>query len=658
MPSNPRIPGLLIKLGSAAIFWPVLFAAPPNIVLITVDTLRADHLHCYGYQHVRTPNIDRLAAEGTRFATVITAAPLTLPSHCSIMTGAYPMFHGVRDNVGYRLDPSMETLAQILKRNGYATGAFVGAYVLDRTFGLGTGFSSYYDNFEAQSDPRETINLAQLKRRGKEVVDHALAWLREPRSGPFFVWVHLYDAHDPYDPPPPFKAEYAARPYDGEIAYVDQQVGRLLAFLNGQGLYTKTIVTLTSDHGESLGEHKELRHGYFIYDATLRVPWIVKPAMTVAKPGVVNQQVRSIDIAPTILQLAGYRQGKMMQGAGLAGLMSGQERETVPGAYGESFYPQQFGWSALRCLRVGNLKFIDAPRPELYDLDKDPVELNNRAADRPAVVAELRARLKALDAASSATELQARAARSMTPDELEKLARLGYVGNPTQLKKPNPDAAALPDPKDQIDLFYLINRAGVDAGNGKCDRAEPALLQVIEKSPNIAAAYVMLGRCYFIQERYPDAMKIFEQLRGLDSQSQDAQFYIAACQFHLDQLDQAEEGLRKVLAVNPKRTFAHKYLGFVYQAEGKLDLSIQEFQSVLETSPGDLEAHGKLGFLLANASRLKEALPHFQKVVALIPTDGSAHFNLGLAYEGLGENVKANSEKATACQLDAAFCKR
>jgi arylsulfatase A-like enzyme/Flp pilus assembly protein TadD len=661
-----RHPVALIICG-AIVFAPLLLANPPetrpsnpsspNVIFITIDTLRADHLRCYGDDQVRTPNIDMLAADGTRFTTVITAAPLTLPSHCSIMTGTYPMFHGVRDNVGYRLDPSFETLAQILKGHGYVTGAFVGSYVLDRSFGLGTGFDFYYDHFETKTDTGGIINMAQqLKRRGEEVVNQALSWISRVNGHPYFVWMHFYDVHDPYAPPPPFKDEYASRPYDGEIAYVDRQVGRLIAYLKEKRLYGKTLVVLTSDHGESLGEHREIRHGYFVYDATLLVPLIIKPFQDTTKARTVTQQVRSIDVAPTILEMLGFSKGHTMQGSSLVDLMLGKQRTTAPDAYSESFYPRQFGWSALRSLRVQNLKYIDAPHPELYELAQDPGELRNRAADRPALVDELKARLRALEQSSSATESQVTASRPLGPEEMEKLASLGYVGHLESGKDSNPAAAPLADPKDKIDIFYLINRAGVEAGNGRCDLAIETISQAIDKDATVEASYLMLGRCYFNEERYEEAEKTFDTLLSRDPNSTEAQFFIAACQFNLDHLESAEKGFEQVLKVNPRHTYAHKFLGFIDQAKGRPDLAIHEFEKVLETSPDDVEAHGKLGFLLANASRLREALPHLQKVVAATPSDGSAHYNLGLAYQGLGEQAEATKELSQACELDKQFC--
>jgi tetratricopeptide (TPR) repeat protein len=433
-------------------------------------------------------------------------------------------------------------------------------------------------------------------------------------------------------------------------------VGRLIAFLNTTGQYGNTIIVLTADHGESLGEHRELRHGYFIYDATLRVPLIIKPAAGSIKPRVVTQAMRSIDIAPTILKLVGLPPGKDNQGAEVVGLMSGKQPEATPDIYSESFYPAQFGWSTLRSLHVGNLKYIDAPRAELYDLDQDPRELNNRALDRQAVVAELKARLVALEAAASAPDSAKKAAYVPSAEQLEKLASLGYLGNAHAAAPAGPDGKPKPDPKDMIDVFYEMNRAGVEAGANHCDQAIPDLAEVIHQSPNIEAAYLMLGRCYFIEENFGESMKTFHQLQSLDPDNQDAVFYIAASEFGLGDLAAAESGLKQALAANPKRTYAHKYLGFTYQAENKPDLAIAEFEKVLETSPNDLEAHGKLGFLLASGGRYQDALAHFQKVVALTPSDPLAHYNLGLAYEKLGDKQKTADELAVACRLNRELC--
>ena len=326
-----------------------------NVILLTIDTLRADHLGCYGYKQIQTPNIDKLAAAGARFTTVVAQVPMTFPSHCSILTGTYPMFHKVRDNMGYQLEDSKTTLAEILKPNGYQTGAFVGAYILHSRFGLKQGFDFYYDHFEPWKNSGGITDPTQLEHRGEEVMNQAIQWLGGvSQKAPFFAWVHLYDPHDPYEPPEPFKSQYKSRPYDGEIAYVDQQIGRLVSFLHNKELYEKTLIVLTGDHGESFGEHQEFKHGYFIYDTTLLVPLIIKPVAHAFKSIVIPQQVRLVDIAPSLLQLLELPKGEDMQGTGLLGLLLGKQKDLQLEAYSESFYPAQFGGSALYSLRLPN----------------------------------------------------------------------------------------------------------------------------------------------------------------------------------------------------------------------------------------------------------------------------------------------------------------
>ena len=295
-----------------------------NLILVTIDTLRADRLSCYGYSRIQTPNIDALAAQGARFASVVAQVPLTLPSHCSILTGTYPMFHQVRDNVGYRLDASKNTLAEVLKAQGYRTAAFVGAYVLSAKFGLNQGFDFYDDDFGKPARAGGIVNLNQLERPAAEVIRRAVQWIENKSNSPFFAWIHLYDPHDPYDPPAAFKARFAGRPYDGEVAYVDQQIGRLVEFLRSKDLYDDTVIALTSDHGESFGEHGEFTHGYFVYDSTLLVPLIIKAAGNSFKNVIVRPQVRTVDLMPTVLQMLGVAAPAGLQGLSMLELIAGR----------------------------------------------------------------------------------------------------------------------------------------------------------------------------------------------------------------------------------------------------------------------------------------------------------------------------------------------
>ncbi|MCI0351665.1 MAG: sulfatase, partial [Acidobacteriales bacterium] len=337
-----------------------------NVVLITVDTLRADRLGSYGAKNVPTPAMDSLARDGILFERAIAQVPLTVPSHDVIMTGTYPFQNGVQDFTSAPLPAEFQTIAQALERNGYDTGAVVSAFVLDRSWGLARGFRYYDDAFPASTFQEKQIGL--VDRRAAASVDKALAWLRKPRSKPFFLWLHLYDPHSPYDPPEPFRTRYRGRQYDGEVAYTDSQLARLFVAMKQSGAYDKSLVVLVSDHGEALGEHGEKEHGYFLYHSTTRVPLVVKLARGMLIPPMrtnrIQQPVETIAIAPTILDLLGIRDPlqKQFQAQSLFG--PPLERDV---AYSETFYPfSSFGWSPLHSLETSRYKYVDAPQPELY----------------------------------------------------------------------------------------------------------------------------------------------------------------------------------------------------------------------------------------------------------------------------------------------------
>jgi arylsulfatase A-like enzyme/Tfp pilus assembly protein PilF len=629
-----------------------------NVILITVDTLRADRLGCYGYKSIETPNMDRLAAEGARFSTAVAQVPMTLPSHCTILTGTYPTFHKVRDNVGYRLDDSMSTIAELLKPRGFQTGAFVGSYVLDSKFGLNQGFDLYYDHFDPGKNPDGFPKLDQLERRGEEVMRHTLQWMESAApKGPFFAWVHLYDPHDPYEPPEPFKTKYRSRLYDGEIAYVDLQIGKLLAFLDSRKLYDKTTIVLVGDHGESFGEHNEVKHGYFIYDTTLLVPFIVKPCSVHPFRGVtVRSQVRLTDVVPTILQMLDLPKGQSVQGTGLLSLMLGKQTDLRLEAYSETYYPAQFGGSSLRSLRLPNNKFIDAPRPELYDLMRDPQENVNIQGKNQALAGELKRRLNDIASMYAGKISEEGAQVKVDSEQVERLAALGYVGGVVRGGTAGTPANALPDPKDRVELFRLLNDAGRDAATGRCREAEPQLQKAIDQAPGIPTTHFLLGRCYFTEQKFEQAYVAFQQLLKLSPESAEAQFYVSACEFYLNRLDSAEAGLRKVLSINPGYGYAYKYLGLIYTSRNQPQQAMQAFQLVLDILPSDEEAHFRLGFLLARQSRLEEAIVHFKKATEINPSNPVTHKNLGLAYLKTNQKELGERELAEACRLDRQFC--
>ena len=563
----------------------------------------------------------------------------------------------VRDNVGYRLDDSKTTLAEVLKRRGFQTGAFVGSYVLDSRFGLAQGFDTYDDHFYSEKNPDGFRKLEQLERRGEEVVNHAMQWIEKINSqSPFFAWIHLYDPHDPYDPPPPFKARYRSRPYDGEIAYADEQVGRLITFLNKRGFYDKTLIVLTSDHGESFGEHREFKHGYFLYDTTLLVPLLIKPPRQAFGKLTIDEQVRLVDVAPTIRQILELPRVADFQGTGLLGLLAGKQKQLQLEAYSATYYPAQFGASSLRSLRRLSTKFIESPRPELYDLNQDPAELKNIYAENQALANQLKNRLGEMSNMLADKGSEKNSQLALSSEELEKLGALGYVGGPARADKVESKSSSLSDPKDRLEIFQLLSEAGRNAATGRCPQAEKQFLEAIEKAPGISTAYFLLGRCYFNEQRFDLAYTAFQELLKLNPQSAEAQFYVSACEFYLNRPDSAETGFRKVLSINPSYIYAHKYLGLIYQSKGQLEQALQELLKVTELSPGDEEAQFRAGFLLARQARFTEAIPHFQKVIEINSSNASAHHNLGLAYLRTGQNDFGQKEIAQACRLDPKFC--
>jgi arylsulfatase A-like enzyme/Tfp pilus assembly protein PilF len=629
-----------------------------NVILITVDTLRADRLGCYGYKPIETPNMDRLAAEGARFTTAVAQVPMTLPSHCTILTGTYPTYHKVRDNVGYKLDDSMVTIAELLKPHGFQTAAFVGSYVLDSQFGLNQGFDFYYDKFNPGKNPDGFLKLDQLERRGEEVMRHTLQWMETaaPR-GNFFAWIHLYDPHDPYEPPEPFKTKYKSKPYDGEIAYVDRQIGRLLAFLESKKLYDKTAIVLVGDHGESFGEHNEVKHGYFIYDTTILVPFIVKPSGLHPFRGVtVRSQVRLTDVVPTILQLLDMPKAQSVQGTGLLSLLLGKQSDLRLEAYSETYYPAQFGGSSLRSLRMPGNKFIDAPKPELYDLIRDPGETINIQAKNQALAGQLKQRLNDASTLYAGKIPDEGAQVKVDSEQVERLAALGYVGGVVKAGPANSSTRTMPDPKDRVELFNLLNDAGRNAATGRCPEAEGQLQKAIQQAPTIPTAHFLLGRCYFNEQKFDQAYQSFQQLQKLSPESAEAQFYVSACDFYLNRLDSAETGLRRVLSINPGYSYAYKYLALIYTAKNQHQQAIQAFQKVISILPNDEEAHFRLGFLFARQARFDEAITHFKRAVEINPSNPITHKNLGLAYLKNNQKELGEKELAEACRIDRQFC--
>ena len=610
-----------------------------NVVLITLDTTRADHLPVYGYRGVRTPGLDRLAENGIVFDNAIAHVPLTLPSHTSILTGLLPIAHGVRDNEGYQVDPKLTTLTEILKGRGYRTAAFVSAFVLDARFGLDRGFDLYYDEFNRYQE----VNRDDIQRRAEETEAQVERWLPAQKGHPFFLWVHFYDPHDPYDPPEPFHSSYAANRYDGEIAYMDQSVERLLAALRESGVAEKTIVIATGDHGEGLGEHGELTHAMFLYRTTLRVPLIV--SLPGGRARRVAEVVRHIDLAPTILDFLGIPAVEAMQGESLLPVINGREGDDRA-AYSESLYAKlHYGWSPLAAVTERKYELIDAPKAELYDSAADPSQKRNLLQEKPEVAADLRDRMGEIVATLGRTDLAG--PKKMDADTEQKLRSLGYLGSAAQATTESLKV----DPKDKLAVINAVTE-GVKAFSGKdFQRALQWVLPVTESDPGLVEARYVAGASFAYMQLYDQAIDQLLKAIALRADHTMALATLGWAYQGQGNLAEAERWYQKALAQEEDNSFTLVKLASLYremrrpaQADEYFAKAVAPVNATLETTT-DPEVRARLFSIRAEsflgAGRLPEAAGDLQAAIALTPRAPELHFNLAQVYERQNDVARA-----------------
>jgi arylsulfatase A-like enzyme/Tfp pilus assembly protein PilF len=689
----------------------------PNLLVVTLDTLRADRVGCYGYRAARTPRLDTLAARGLRFAQATTVTPLTLPAHSSLFTGTFPPFHGVRDNGGFYLGEDQTTLAEMMRGRGYRTAGFVSAFVLDSRWGIHQGFDRYFDDFDL-SKFEKAAGMDAIQRPGAETVDEALRWLPEDRSRPFFAWVHLYDPHAPYTPPAAFADLYprtASGAYDAEIAATDVQVGRLLDALEAAGQLANTVVAVLADHGEMLGEHGEPTHGFFIYDAAVHIPLIL------AGPGipavVVADQVRIVDVMPTALELLGVAPPAAVQGVSLLPLARGQRLDLQ--AYSESWYPRyHYGWSELVSVQDGRFKLIRAPRPELYDLTQDPgelVDLSGRDARR---TSGLRQSLEDM-AARIASAQPAKGPQAIDAETAERLEALGYVGGAISAR--HLEDRPRGDPKDKIQLYNLLKDAGGDSAQGRYDDAIAKVQKALAADPEILEGHMLLGNFLRKSQRPEEAIHAYRRALALDPEHQETLFLLALtykeagraadarvgftraheldprngrvlwqladldmreghfdqaqarleqalalkveegrfllklgeCHLEAKRYDEAEAALRKALAARADLETAHFSLGLVYEERGEVDRAIAAYEAELKTNPKGYRASFNLAKLLQRRGRLPEAVRRFQQTVTITPEFGTGHLYLAKALLDAGDLEGAERSARAGLQANA-----
>jgi arylsulfatase A-like enzyme/Flp pilus assembly protein TadD len=648
---------------------------PPNIILITVDTARADRMGFLGSKLGLTPNLDALARESVVFTHAYSQVPLTAPSHATILTGTYPQFHQVND-FQVPLAQDLPYAPAILRKYGYRTSAFVGAMVLDPHAGFARGFDRGFDTYDAgfhQTRPGED-RYHSTERRGGEVVAHALAWLTQHPRGPFFMWLHLYDAHDPYDPPEPYKSKYAAAPYDGEIAYADSALGKFLSQLRARGLYHGALIAVMADHGEALGDHGEDTHGFFLYDETIHVPLLIKlPGTASAKKDSatkssagkeIENRIGLVDVLPTILQAVGIAVPQEVQGESLFGMLipkpapaesaaarAAQDASPDRPAYAETDYPQNtYGWSPLRALRTGKYLYIKAPRQELYDQSADPKAEHDLSSASTAVTGTLAGQL---DAFRQKTSSSREAPKSIVdPEAQEKLAALGYVatnGNPSKAGAKERGA----DPKDKIEIGNLIHRTYLLIEDQRYQEAVPLLRQLIAKEPDTPLAYAQLGQCLVSLKDYPQAVPVLRKAVELRPDMTLPHFQLGVALLETRDIAGAVPELEVVVARKPHWEEAHLLLQMAYAQTDRMAEAIKECEKVLEFDPDHYGTNLLLGRVLELTGKPAAALPRLKKAAALDSKAPEPHMFLAEAYGQLGRKIDAARERATAKRLGA-----
>ncbi len=616
-------------------------ANAPSVLLITLDTTRADRIGAYGYGEAVTPALDSLAASGTLFEHAFAQVPLTLPSHGSLLSGTYPATNGTRIN-GVALNAEgIPLLAQVFQDHGYRTGAFVSCVVLESVFGLDRGFDLYDDDL---GDPDA------VERPANEVSDAALAWLGQSEKQPFFAWVHFYDPHAPYEPPPEY-ASADVSPYDGEIAFVDAQIGRLVRWLDDHNRLDNTLIIVAGDHGESLGEHGEPQHGFFVYDSTMRVPLVFTFPTKIPAGVSISEVVGLVDAYPTIMELLEWDAPAGLEGMSLTGTWNGTTAESSA-VYGETYYPRSaFGWAPLRSLVTKEWKYVAAPRPELYDRLRDAGELTNVLAEHPDVATRLQRELRRRKARMVS---RATGKTAINPAIMSRLESLGYVA---AAQATEDDAAAMrrPDPKDMLGPYSIYMKATGRFSSKRFDEVISLLEPLVEMFPEADQFYVTLGQAYLESGRAADAQRAFETSLQLSPNNARQLWRLGKALHKQWKFDDAVAAFRAALTIRPDFAMAHCSLGDAFGRLGRVPEAIEHFAAAVAANPQLARAHGRLGVAYAKQQQFAIALPHLQRYVELEPESPHALSNLGNVLVGMGRPLEATEVLRKALRYDPRY---
>jgi arylsulfatase A-like enzyme/Flp pilus assembly protein TadD len=625
-------------------------AGKPNVVLITLDTVRADRMGFLGSKKGLTPNLDALAKQGVVFENAYSQAPITPVSHATILTGTYPVFHGIR-NFGDRLPPSVPFLPEILHAQGYRTAAFVGSIILDPKNGFASGFERGFDLYDAGFHRQKTGEKREssMQRRGTVTLPQVEEWLAKNGQQPFFLWFHLWDAHDPYDPPEPFRSAHPGAPYDAGIASVDAIVGKFLDYLQKQGTLENTLVAVCADHGESLGDHGEKTHSIFLYDATIHVPMLIKlPGNRLAGQSV-KAMAGLVDLAPTMLDALHVAPPAAMQGRSLMALVGNANPGDRPAVSFGDHSERSFGWSAMVALRSGHQLYVRAPRPELYDLAVDPGAKENLYEKNRPAAARFDSQL-----ANFLTRMSANAPQSVTGglDEksMEKLTALGYVAG----KHNTTGTVGGIDPKDRIDVANDMHDVSLAIEEGRGTSQIPMLERIVQRDPQMQSAQYYLGIAYSRKGEFAKAIAPLRKAVELRPDALMSQYELAIALYETGDMKTATGHLEIIVEQRPEWSDARYSLASIYARSGRPEDAAKNLLIVLEQEPGHYRANLLLGRMLFLNEKYSEALPYLEKAVGVAGDSSEAHAFLAENYDKLGRASDAAREHAAAAQLKPA----
>jgi arylsulfatase A-like enzyme/Flp pilus assembly protein TadD len=622
----------------------------PNLLLITMDTTRADHLGSYGYNSARTPALDKLARSGVKFNRFFANVPLTLPSHTTMMTGLYPPEHGCRVNGEHKLGEEITTMGEVFSRNGYRTGAFVAAFVLDSQFGLDRGFDTYNDYDVPTSNDIYDDNAMYRYRRADRVADAALEWLDEQTGGPFFCWVHFFDPHHPYYFRPA-DGRGIEDSYNQEIAFMDTQINRLIGFLKDRGLDKKTTVIAVGDHGEGLGDHGEDEHGLLLYNPVVRVPLIISTheESLFSEQKDIDLLLSTVDLFPSILEIFGWEPPDGISGQSFAEVLQGI-LPTGREVYLETEFPfTEYGWNPLASLISGNWKYISAPREELYNLENDPAEIINLAEVDRGRTRRLKDRLTELKEKMNIVE-----ATDAELDEKSRLAleSLGYLGGSSA--KGSSDSP-LRDPKDAIGLRSEFISILGDINSGELTPAEERLRSLISKSPESYTFHYKLALLLFQQEQYDKARAEFRKLADRFPDEYKTHYNLGKTLIKLGRNDEAINELQIAITLDDEKTPAYNNLGIALLKTNRIEEAIDAFNRSVEIDYSQVDPHNNLGNAYLTLGRVSDATTEFKQSVEIDPDFFEGRYNLGLCLMRLGKSREATGEFREALRIRPDF---